>query len=75
MKLCRKICTLSILILILAMSCTSFTFAAVGFDSQRPVSLEIEYKYGEKALSGALFDIYHVASVDAYGMITTNDNF
>lgn len=75
MKLCRIICTLLILILIMAMSCASFTFAAVGFDSQRPVSLEIEYKYGEKALSGALFDIYYVASVDAYGKVTTNDIF
>ena len=75
MKLCRKICTLSILILILAMSCTSFTFASVAYDSQKPVSLEIEYKYDEKALSGALFDIYYVAGIDIYGEITTSDNF
>ncbi|MBR5517097.1 MAG: hypothetical protein IKU53_03915 [Firmicutes bacterium] len=75
MKIYKRICILMVAILILATSVTTYTYAAVAYNPQEEVSLEIKYEYENTPLSNATFSIYYVAEVDIYGEITPVSNF
>ncbi len=49
--------------------------AAGSIDLDKEVSLTISYQYKSKALAGAKFDIYLVATVDENGELTTTETF
>ena len=49
--------------------------AAESIDLDKEVSLTISYQYKSKALAGAKFDIYLVATVDENGELTTTETF
>ncbi len=53
-----------------------FSVLAAGtIDTDRNVSLTISYKYGSTSLSGAKFDLYRVAAVDAQGELPVTEPF
>lgn len=53
-----------------------FSVLAAGtIDTGRNASLTISYKYGSTSLSGAKFDLYRVAAVDAQGELTVTEPF
>ena len=65
-KLTAVLCSLMAALLLLPVQ----ALAAGSIDIGREVQLTISYQDGKTALSGAAFDIYRVASVDAAGELT-----
>ena len=49
--------------------------AAGAIDVDRDVRLTIEYRHGVSPVPGLVFDLYHVADVDAYGVFTLAGDF
>ena len=56
-------------------SITIPAYAAGSIDTEKDVQLTIAYKQDELAISGAKFDIYKVADVDAYAQMTLTNRF
>lgn len=75
MKRHVRICAMLICMLLLCSFFSAQIFAATMIDSDRPVTLQIEYTYDNKALTGTDFDIYHIATIDAYGELTPTSTF
>ena len=50
-------------------------YAAGAIDTERDVDLTVAYQNGDTAISGARFDIYRIAEVDAYAQMTLTDRF
>lgn len=75
MKRHVRICVMLICMLLLCGLFSTQIFAATTIDSNHPVTLQIIYKYDDRALSNAHFDIYHIAYVDKNGKVTPSENF
>lgn len=63
------------LLLILMLLLPATAFAAGAIDTDRAVSLRIDYQDGDTAISGARFDLYRVADVDRYARMTLTQEF
>lgn len=64
---------ISLLLLLMLMPTT--VFAAGFIDTDRTISLTIDYQDGDIAISGARFDLYRVADVDRYTHMTLTEEF
>lgn len=75
MKSNNKVLILLLSFITIAMMLPAVALAAGPIETDRDVSLTITYKDEGKAISGASFDVYHCADVDAYGQMTVTDDF
>ena len=75
MKLKRRIITLFLCLIMVALMLPSTALAAGPIETDRDVTLTISYKDGDTPISGTTFDIYRCANVDAYGRMTLTDEF
>lgn len=65
-----------LLCVVMFMSLVSVQAVAAGvIDTDKDVTLNMHYVHNEKALTGAQFDIYYVASVSPYAEFTLTDDF
>ena len=74
----KKILSRILCVVMLCAIAVSFTvpaYAAGAIDPDKDVQLTIAYKQNEAAISGAKFDIYKVADVDAYAQMTLTSRF
>lgn len=69
----RMVCVMMLCILVTA--ATISANAAGTIDTNRDVALTISYQYNGTAISGAKFDAYKVADVDAYAQMKVTDRF
>lgn len=51
------------------------SFAAGSVEVDRNCELTIQYKHGDKTLSGVEFELYHVADIDEYAQFTLTEAF
>lgn len=75
MKMYKHICMMMICLLMLCSLGTASAYAVTMIDKDKPVSLELTYKYNGEALTGTDFDLYHVAEIDAYGELIATAPF
>ena len=69
----RSAALLSLLVALLLLP--MHVFAAGSIDLNREVSLTISCRDGSTPLTGAPFNLYLVATVDAFGELTGTDDF
>lgn len=75
MKRCKRIIGILISMIMALMLLPAAAFAAGAMDPEAAISLKLSYLDGETALSGASFDIYHVADVSESGELTATEAF
>ena len=75
MKIKNKVLSLFFCLVMIVTMLPVIAYAAGPIETDRDVTFTILYKDGETPISGAAFDIYRCADVDAYGRMTVTDAF
>lgn len=75
MKRCKKYISMLFLIMGVCLCLSLQTFAAERSDSNPENRLHLSYQDEGKALSGAKFSLYLIATTDEYGELTLTDDF
>ncbi len=75
MKICKKLLSLLLCMICVFMLLPVQVFAAGAIDTDRDVSLTIQYAHNKTPVSGVQFDLYRVADVDEYAEFTLTGDF